>query len=45
MATVKNYQKQKEKQEVAYNYFINQGYSPEASAGIVGNLLYEKTLW
>lgn len=44
MPTVKKYQQQKERQEIAYNYFINQGYSPEASAGIVGNLLYESGL-
>lgn len=44
MPTVKNYQKQQEKQKIAYDYFISQGYSPEASAGIVGNLVYESGL-
>lgn len=44
MPTVKSYQKQKEKEKIAYDYFINQGYSPEASAGIVGNLVYESGL-
>src|SRR6478609_3804483 len=44
MGTVKAYQKQKEKERVAYDYFISQGYSPEASAGIVGNLVYESGL-
>lgn len=44
MATIKDYRKQKEKEKVAYNYFTRQGYSPEASAGIVGNLVYESGL-
>lgn len=44
MPTVKKYQQQKEKEEIAYQYFLNQGYSPEASAGIVGNLIYESGL-
>ena len=44
MATIKTYQKQKEKEKIAYNYFTSQGYSPEASAGIVGNLVYESGL-
>lgn len=44
MPTVKSYQQQRGKEEIAYNYFISQGYSPEASAGIVGNLVYESGL-
>lgn len=44
MPTVKSYQKQKEKEQIAYNYFLSQGYSPEATAGIVGNLVYESGL-
>ena len=44
MPTVKSYQKQKEKEQIATNYFISQGYSPEATAGIVGNLVYESGL-
>lgn len=44
MPTVKTYQKQKEKEQIAYQYFLSQGYSPEATAGIVGNLVYESGL-
>jgi len=44
MPTVKSYQKQREKEKIAYDYFISQGYSPEATAGIVGNLVYESGL-
>lgn len=44
MPTVKKYQQQKEREQIAYQYFLNQGYSPEASAGIVGNLVYESGL-
>lgn len=44
MPTVKEYQKQREKEKIAYDYFIGQGYSPQASAGIVGNLIYESGL-
>jgi len=44
MPTVKNYQKSVDKQKQAYDYFISQGYSPEASSGIVGNLVHESGL-
>lgn len=32
------------REKQAYNYFISKGYSPEASAGIVGNLMHESGL-
>lgn len=44
MPTIKSYQKQREKEQIATQYFLNQGYSPEAVAGIVGNLVYESGL-
>lgn len=44
MPTVKEFQKQAQNKEKAYQHFISLGYSPEASAGIVGNLLYESNL-
>lgn len=44
MPTIKSYQNQKEKEQIAVNYFLSQGYSPEAVSGIVGNLVYESGL-
>jgi hypothetical protein len=44
MATIEDFRKQKQKEQIAYNHFISKGYSPEASAGIVGNLVYESGL-
>lgn len=41
---VKEYQKQEGKQRQAYEYFVAQGYSPQAAAGIVGNLVHESNL-
>lgn len=34
----------RENQQIAYNYFIAKGLSPQASAGIVGNLMQESLL-
>jgi hypothetical protein len=44
MPTVESYQKNKDRRKQAYDYFISKGYSPEASAGIVGNLVHESGL-
>lgn len=44
MATIEKYKKDEGRKRQAYQHFINKGYSPEASAGIVGNLVYESGL-
>lgn len=44
MGNVKGHQQREKRKQQAYNYFVEQGYSPEASAGIVGNLLHESGL-
>lgn len=44
MPTVESYQKEGDKKKQAYEYFISKGYSPQASAGIVGNLVHESGL-
>jgi hypothetical protein len=33
-----------DKAQQAYQYFLNKGYSPQAAAGIVGNLIHESNL-
>lgn len=42
--TVDGYQKTSDKEKKAYAFFLSRGYNPQASAGIVGNLLYESNL-
>lgn len=44
MATLKENIKQKEKEKIAYDYYINKGYTPEQALGIVGNLIHESGL-
>lgn len=44
MSSIKSKQRTEERKKQAYEYFLSQGYSPEASAGIVGNLLHESGL-
>ena len=41
MGTIKNYQERDKKAEYAYKFYLNKGYSPQASASIVGNLIHE----
>ena len=41
MPTIKNYQERDKKAEYAYKFYLNKGYSPQASASIVGNLIHE----
>lgn len=42
--TVKEKQKDLSNQQIAYDFFLGNGYSPEASSAIVGNLLHESGL-
>lgn len=42
--TIKNYQERDKKAEYAYKFYLNKGYSPQASASIVGNLIRESGL-
>lgn len=44
MPTIEKYKKEEDRKRQAYQHFIGKGYSPEASAGIVGNLVYESGL-
>lgn len=44
MGNIKSKQQTEQRKQQAYDYFISQGYSPEASAGIVGNLVHESGL-
>ena len=44
MATVKQYQDNKDKQQQAYDFFISRGRTPIEAAGIVGNLVHESNL-
>lgn len=44
MPTIQQFKQQEDRKRQAYQHFINKGYSPEASAGIVGNLVYESGL-
>lgn len=41
MPTIKNYQERDKKAEYAYKFYLNKGYTPQASASIVGNLIHE----
>jgi hypothetical protein len=42
--TIKNYQERDKKAEYAYKFYINDGWTPEQSSAIVGNLLRESNL-
>lgn len=44
MATIKQYNDRIDKEKIAYQYYINKGYSKEQALGIVGNLVYESGL-
>lgn len=41
MPTIKKYQERDKKAEYAYKFYLNKGYTPQASASIVGNLIHE----
>lgn len=36
MPTIQQFKQQEDRKRQAYQHFINKGYSPEASAGIMG---------
>lgn len=44
MPRYKDNKDNRENQQIAYNYFLQKGLSPQASAGIVGNLMQESML-
>ena len=44
MSTIKERQQQDDKRRIAYEYYISKGYTPQASAAIVGNLVHESGL-
>lgn len=44
MATVKQYNDLREKEKIAYQFFLQKGYTKEQALGIVGNLIHESGL-
>lgn len=41
---IKGYQEREKREEYAYKFYLNRGYSPQHSAAIVGNLISESNL-